>query len=90
MVLRLLSIGRLKNRQTIIGNKHINIKTIQPPETNETLFRLGFEFVEAELVGLFLEAEFARDIVCKGSSLAGPTVAQHEGSLSSEAASNYL
>ena len=70
--------------------KPIYIETIQPPETNETLFRLGVEFVGAELLVLLLEAEFARGRVCKGSSLAGPTIAQLEGSLSSESTSDYL
>ena len=43
---------------------------MQPPETSETLFRMGVEFVGAELVVLLSEAEFARCIVSKGSSLA--------------------
>ena len=86
----MLSIGRLKNRQTIVWVKHIYIETIQPPESNKTLFLLGVEFVGAELVVLLLEAEFARGRFSKGSSLAGPTVAQVEGSFSSESASDYL
>ena len=47
-------------------------------------------FVGAELVVLLLEAEFARGRACRGSSLVGPTVAQLEGSFSSESASDYL
>ena len=66
LVLSLLSIGQLKNRQTIVGVKHIHIETIQPPEMNETLFRLGVEFTGAEMVALLLEAEFARAEFVRG------------------------
>ena len=90
MVLSLLSIGRLNNRETIVRVKHIYTETLQPPEMNQTLFRLGVKFVGAKLGVLLLEAEFARGRVCKGSSLAGPTIAQLEGSFSSESASDYL
>ena len=38
---------------------------------------------------ILLEAEFARDRICKGSSLAGPTVAELESSFSYESASAY-
>ena len=42
------------------------------------------------MVVLLLEAEFARGRVCKGSSLAGPIIAQLEDSFSSVSASDYL
>ena len=63
---------------------------MQPPETNETFFGWGVEFVGAKLVVLLLEAEFVRGRVYMGSSLAGPTVAQLEGSFSPESASDNL